>query len=125
MRRRLHHAFQREGFRITPEEWTLLSRLWNRDGQSQRELADGTSRDRTTVTRLIDGMVGKGMVERTPDPADRRIARAWLTPAGRRLKRKVVRVADASFREGARGVDRADLDVTLRTLQQIHNNLKS
>jgi DNA-binding MarR family transcriptional regulator len=35
-----------------------------------------------TVTSVVDGLVSRGLVERRPDPSDRRRLRLLLTPAG-------------------------------------------
>jgi DNA-binding MarR family transcriptional regulator len=48
-----------------------------------------------TVTTLVDGMVARGLVERTPDADDRRRVRHELTPAGRRL----LATADTALQE--------------------------
>jgi DNA-binding MarR family transcriptional regulator len=58
-------------------------------GYSQRELADLLVVDRSNVTGLLDRMEVAGWVRRADDPADRRVYRVQLTPAGRRLWQKV------------------------------------
>lgn len=73
-------------------------------------LADGSSvatalAERLTVTRpsitaLTDGLVGRGLVERRVDPADRRRVTHALTPAGREALAK----GDAAVQEGLAGV---------------------
>jgi DNA-binding MarR family transcriptional regulator len=70
------------GIGSTSEEFTLLLALWERDGRTQLELAQWTGKDKSTVTRLVDGLVGKALVVRRDDEADRRRTRLWLTPAG-------------------------------------------
>ncbi|MEV6321059.1 MarR family transcriptional regulator [Nocardia sp. NPDC051787] len=46
------------------------------------ELAVQTSLSTSGVTRLVDRLAGAGLVEREPDPEDRRSAYAVLTEAG-------------------------------------------
>ena len=41
---------------------------------------------RPTITRMVDGLVKKGLVERHHDPGDRRLAIISLTTAGRALQ---------------------------------------
>jgi DNA-binding MarR family transcriptional regulator len=51
------------------------------------ELGERVVLSRTRVSRIVDELVAAGLVERTPDPEDKRAAFATLTPAGRdRLK---------------------------------------
>ena len=49
----------------------------------QLELAQHLGVDRTVMTYLLDDLEGAGLVERQPDPADRRARRIVATPAGR------------------------------------------
>nr|MBA3906797.1 winged helix DNA-binding protein [Pseudonocardiales bacterium] len=47
-------------------------------------LAQQLGVDRTVMTYLLDELEGAGLVERRPDPADRRARRITLTADGRR-----------------------------------------
>ena len=47
----------------TIEQFTVLSILWYDDGLKQQEIAERLNRDKTTVTRAINNMVKKNMVE--------------------------------------------------------------
>jgi DNA-binding MarR family transcriptional regulator len=89
-------VFLREGQRlfrphgITAAQYNVLSALAAAgDGMSQRELGDLLVVDRSNVTGLVDRMEKAGWVRRSDDPADRRVYRLILTPAGRRLWEKV------------------------------------
>ncbi|MGW5365089.1 MarR family winged helix-turn-helix transcriptional regulator [Actinopolymorpha pittospori] len=63
--------------------------------QNQAAMADHLGIDRTAMTYLLDDLEAKGLVQRTPDPADRRSRRVTLTAEGTKtLKRLTVRVAD-------------------------------
>jgi DNA-binding MarR family transcriptional regulator len=50
---------------------------------SQLELAHHLGVDRTVMTYLLDDLEGAGLIERRPDPADRRARRVVATAAGR------------------------------------------
>jgi len=59
-----------------------------------------------TITRLVQHLERDGLVERLPDPGDRRVTRVRATAAGRRLltagrERRVRRLADDLTRLGA------------------------
>jgi MarR family transcriptional regulator, organic hydroperoxide resistance regulator len=56
---------------------------------SMRELADRLKSDPSNLTGLIDRLEARGLVERRPDPADRRIKGLALTPAGAQLRSKL------------------------------------
>lgn len=61
------------------------------------ELASYLGLDRSTVTGLIDRAVGRGLVERIANEADKRSSRIALTPKGKLL-------AEAGAREIASGL---------------------
>lgn len=75
---------------LTAAQYNVLNVLApEKEGLSQRELSDHLVVDRSNVTGLLDRMEKAGWVRRADDPADRRVYRVTLTPAGRRLWTKV------------------------------------
>src|SRR6266567_1494040 len=56
---------------------------------SMRELAERLKSDPSNVTGLIDRLEARGLVERRPDPKDRRIKGLALTAAGARLRKRL------------------------------------
>ena len=57
-----YKAFNEHGLSITPEQWIVLARLWQRDGRTVSELSDSTLRDRPTMSRILDSMEASGLV---------------------------------------------------------------
>jgi len=70
---------------MTRAQWMILVRLQQQPGLLQKELAEILEVEPITVARLIDRHEARGMVERRPDPADRRCWRLHLTEAARPL----------------------------------------
>ncbi len=123
MRKAFRQTFNEAGHTVTPEEWVLLNRLWARDGQRHAELTESTVRDRTTVTRLLDGMVDKGLVRRETDPDDRRGVLIWLTPAGAALKDQLIPVAQGLLARATEGISQRELESCRKTLGTFQANL--
>jgi len=78
-----------------------------------------------TITRLVQQLERDGLLERLPDPGDRRVTRVAATPAGRRLlaqgrERRVQRLAADIARLSARDRQtlRRALDVLWRLIHQ-------
>ncbi|HTU64255.1 MAG TPA: MarR family transcriptional regulator, partial [Polyangiales bacterium] len=69
-RNEMYRAFRERGCDVTPEQWAVLIRLWERDGCSQTELSDATFRDQPTMSRIVTGMEQRGWLERRTDPED-------------------------------------------------------
>lgn len=62
----------------------VLVRLKAQEGARSRDLAHALGLDPSTMSRRIASLVERGLIERTPDPADRRAQVLTLTTAGRR-----------------------------------------
>jgi DNA-binding MarR family transcriptional regulator len=63
---------------MTRAQWGILIWLERQPGISQKELSEILEVEPITVARLIDRLETRGMVERRPDPRDRRIWRLHL-----------------------------------------------
>ncbi|TMQ90390.1 MarR family transcriptional regulator [Actinomadura soli] len=64
------------------------------DPMTLRDLADVLLTDRPYTTLVVDDLVGRGLVERSPNPADRRSKLVTVTKAGRAAAAKAERILD-------------------------------
>ena len=71
----------------------LMSRLARTDDRMMRlsVLADSAGLSLSRVSRIVDGLAERGLVERRPDPVDTRAKNAYLTPAGLELLRAALK----------------------------------
>ena len=115
----LSDRFKAAGFKITTEEWALMLVLWQNGPLTPSALAQATFKDRTTVTRLTDGMVRKGMVQRRNDDQDRRRVLIEVTQHGAALRDQLVPIAEAMIADRLSGIPADDLAVTMRTLKTL------
>ncbi len=122
-RNAMYRAFREHGVELTPEQWAVLVRLWERDGQSQSELSESTFRDRPTMSRMVDAMETAGLVSRRTSEGDARTRLVLLTKRGRALKPVLVPVVRRLVGRMVHGLDEADLVTTRTTLQRLFANL--
>jgi DNA-binding MarR family transcriptional regulator len=118
-----YRAFNEHGLEITPEQWIVLARLWQRDARTVSELSESTLRDRPTMSRILDSMEKGGLVTRTADEKDARTRIVELTKEGRALRKKLVPVAKGLVAQLEAGIPEADLLTTRRTLRRMFENL--
>lgn len=85
----VRRALLESGLDVTVEQWGILTRLYERDGRSHKELAESLCKDTPTITRMVDNMAGRGHVVRKRDEADRRVYKVFLTDAGTRLRSEI------------------------------------
>src|SRR5713101_1624407 len=93
-------------FDLTPPQLGVLTTL--DDFSSMSNLASMVGCDASNITWMTDRLEQRGLVERRPDPDDRRVKRLVLTEAGRKLRRDI----DRKLRAVQPGLDR--LTVTER-----------
>ena len=115
--------FRSTGRDLGTARWEVLTHLWQRDGASQTALARGAGRDKAGMTRLLDRMEREGLLERRADPADRRVSRVFLTPAGRALHGELLPIVSQVIEKALQGVDEAELAALRHGLKHIHQNL--
>jgi MarR family transcriptional regulator for hemolysin len=106
-----------------PRGFHVLSAVVHQDLPTQAALASHLAIDRTVMTYLIDELEEAGLVERTPDPHDRRARRIVATVRGRKVlveaERQVAAVEEFVFR-GLAPEDKATfLALTQRTANLI------
>jgi DNA-binding MarR family transcriptional regulator len=65
---------------LTRAQGVILARLYRQPGLSQIEMAAICEVEPITVGRLVDRLEARGLIERRPDPDDRRIRRLHLLP---------------------------------------------
>lgn len=123
IRKELSAMFREASHPISPEEWAILLVLWEKGPQSPGILADVTIKDRTTVTRLIDAMVRKGLVNRTEDAHDRRRSVVAVSARGSALKSDLVPIAQTLITRSLVGIPPEDIQTTTRTLRAMTENL--
>jgi DNA-binding MarR family transcriptional regulator len=122
-------AFLRESQRqfrpygLTGAQYNVLNVLEGAaQGMSQRELSEVLVVDRSNVTGLLDRMEKAGWVKRADDPADRRVYRVSLTPAGRKLWAKVHPRYVERVAEVTRGLSLAQMKAGREILQKLERD---
>ena len=75
---------------LTLALWPTLMCLWEKEGMTQREIAQTSKVESSTTTRTLDKLETLGLVERQADPESRRSFRIFLTEEGRALKHEVI-----------------------------------
>ena len=108
---------------MTRAQWGILIWLKRQPGISQKELAEFLEVEPITVARLIDRLEARGMVERRPDPRDRRIWRLHLLPPAWAMLDEIYDQRAALTRILTRGVQPDALDTMTDALLRMKANL--
>jgi len=106
---------------VTPSQMRAIRILTGHEGGVRSsELAHHLHIAPRSATEVIDALEAKGLVERSPDPTDRRATLVSLTPRGVELSAEVRRargLESEKLFERLSPTDRAHLERILRQLQ--------
>jgi MarR family transcriptional regulator for hemolysin len=111
-------------FGMTRAKWAVLARLDRFEGLKQTELAEMLDLQPITLTRLLDGLADNGLIERRPDPDDRRAKRLFLTPAARPLLEHLTALGEDLMATALAGLEPSELDALLGRLVIVKENLR-
>jgi MarR family transcriptional regulator, transcriptional regulator for hemolysin len=116
-----HKASQ---FGITRAQWVVLVRLDRFEGLKQAELAEMLDLQPITLTRLLDRLAECGLIERRPDPNDRRAKLLFLTPKARPLLEQLGELGNELMGTSLAGVDREHIELMVAQLAIVKENLR-
>jgi len=111
--------FQGCGYKLSAQDFGILFRLWKQDGLSQVQIASLMMRDKTTITRRLDALVKKSLIERRIDPADRRLYRIHLTEQGMLATERLMVVVDEFQKEVLAEIPDEHKEITINALKTI------
>src|SRR3954471_4818204 len=108
---------------MTRAQWVILARLSRQPGMSQNELAAICEVEPISIGRLVDRLEGRGLVERRPDPTDRRVNRLHLLPAAQPILEEITSYRDALLDEITEGIDEPARIALVDALLHMKNRL--
>lgn len=123
MFRHLSKLMKEQNLPLTPEQFRVLSHLWQKDGLQQTELALCTNRNRANVTRILDILERESIVKRRDDANDRRVFRIYLTDKGKSLKEVTAKCAEQAIKDSLKGLRKDEIDTCVRVLLKIKSNV--
>lgn len=109
-------------FDITPEQWAVLNRLWEKDGITQKDLAERTFKDQPNIGRILDKLEKKGLIRRCPDTEDLRVLIVSLTQEGQEVKKDLIPLAAEVLDFVQKDISEEERKVLVTVLKRILRN---
>jgi MarR family transcriptional regulator, transcriptional regulator for hemolysin len=100
-----------------------LVRLEKNQGVSQARLAELAEVDPMAMVRILDRMEAEGLLERRPDPADRRARCLYLTAKAKPILSEIWRLSDEIRAEIFAGVSKAEREQFMTVLERLYDNI--
>jgi DNA-binding MarR family transcriptional regulator len=121
LRRRFEAALSDVETGLTLGEARTLFYVWRMPGQRQAVLADAMYVEPMTLVGYLDSLEKAGLIERCPDPSDKRAKLIQLTPKADPLLEHIsvaLETVRAKALEGVIGEDRQTLELFLQTMKE-------
>lgn len=109
---------------LTPAQFGVLTVLQAHPGLGQSSLARALGFDKVTVLRVLRGLEGRGLVERSPALESRRNVSVSLTPEGDKLLRAAQKPAERAYRRLMAPLDAEQQEQLLSLLQLLTGELE-
>ena len=113
------------GYSISTQDFAILFRLFKKGPMTQVEIASLLMRDKTTITRRIDGLVKKDYVQRNLNSDDRRFFLIELTQQAHQVLAELIPLIAGFQEEVVSHISDEDKVTTIKTLQHISEQLLS
>ncbi|WP_079911040.1 MarR family winged helix-turn-helix transcriptional regulator [Paenibacillus sp. 32352] len=111
-------------YKVTPEQWGIISVLDDQRATTQKELAEAIDRDQTTVVRMIHSLEKKGIVKRVLNDSDRRSHHLFLTDQGSELKTKLMPDVTSAHDYVTRTLNEDELHQLHKLLSKLYGNVQ-
>jgi MarR family transcriptional regulator for hemolysin len=112
-------------FGMSRAQWVVLTKAEQNPGLKQSELAEMLDLAPISLTRLIDRLADSGLIERKPDPNDRRANRLFLTPAAKPLLERLNTIGNTVMETVLAGLDQKTVERMVQDLGKMRANLRS
>ena len=109
---------------VVPGQFAQLLALYEEDGITQNELCGRVRIDQSTMAHTLKRMERDGLIERDPDPADRRRSIITLTARADSLRSTMIEAAKAVNAAATRGLDAEEAATYLALSSRMIANLE-
>jgi len=121
----LRRDFKKSGIDLTPEQWGILVLLWERGSATQDELAHTACVDKSSMSRILSLMEGKGMITRQVDPANERKKVICATDKSLEVRERGFTIANATLRAAIQEVSPQEAEICMKVLASIKRSLRT
>lgn len=108
---------------VTPRQYAILARLWERDGRTVNEIARQLFADVTALSRTLGRMERAKLVSRVRCASDRRACEVRLTAKGRTVLERIQPEIHAAERQMLSGLDERAVSTLKQLLRTVLANV--
>jgi DNA-binding MarR family transcriptional regulator len=104
---------------LPPPLFRVLNMVDASEGLSQQAIGEAIQAPASRMVAIVDELESRGLIERRPNPGDRRVHALYLTSKGRKLLARGRKIASEHEAELTRGMSEADRQRLVSLLRKI------
>lgn len=120
----IQDSLNKHGIDITYDQWQVLDIIVNNKDTKQTEIAEKTSKDTASVTRIIELLNKKGCVARQTDPDNRRRLILGVSNHGEKVYHKAAAIINECTEKALSGLKEKRLKKLKKVFKTITKNCK-
>ena len=109
---------------LTFEQIMVIHILGKEEGQNIGIIAEKADRERTTISRMVDGLEKRNLVIRIPDKTDKRQKMLYLTPLGKERVKEMAPTGKLFHSNVYKGISEEEIQTCIKTLNKMYANLE-
>lgn len=111
------HVYQQFG--LTPTQWQIIRCITHHQLRHQKDIAEHLGISKGAVAQQVDELIQKGLLEKIPDPADRRRQLLRLTEKTKKLKAEMYELMTNNLADIFESLTDEELTGLVRILKKI------
>jgi len=123
MKRKNHQAISNAGYNITMEQLVVLEMLNFRGDVNMTELSNAVWKQNANITRIVDKLESRQLVERKAVKGDRRANLVSITNVGKQLFKDVIPIVLDTYKDAVSTISKEEEAITLSILKKIITHL--
>lgn len=120
----LSAELEAEGLSIAPMHMKLLKMIAAMDECTAQRIAQAIHRDKAQVNRVVQDLVAQEMIERSPNPADKRSQLLSLSDKGEAALQSMKAVENRVLCRMTHGIEIENQQVFITLAEQLRSNLQ-
>ena len=120
--RYLSDELDRHGLKgIVPSHGAILYQLYSHKKLSMKELAQKINRDKSTITALVEKLIGFGYVQKIQNPEDKRGFFVCLTEKGKKIEPIYRNISEKLKQKVFEGLNELEREILVKLLLKLND----
>lgn len=121
----INRSFHKAQYGISYDQWCVLHAVADEAGISQVDIAAATKKEPASISRILNILEKKGLIDRLDNPSNRRAKRIFLTNSGEGLESKATTTFNQIAALGFKDIHPREINLFVKLIDKIHYNFSA